>query len=163
MLESCKKHHLSWASIKKQQEGLSPFRSLCNTLLVLEGNKSPCIFCHFQCEFHCESSLLDVSKHRGQNQESRESVIKMLWHKGFLRSKAIKILCQRAIIISYIKFMHPYLIVCGPHNFMGSTLWEELYIYPMHEILFVKWCKHNSNIGKTQGEAKFLHNFYSQH
>ena len=116
MLESCKKHHLSWASIKKQQEGLSPFRSLCNTLLVLEGNKSPCIFCHFQCEFHCESSLLDVSKHHGRNQESRESVIKMLWHKGFLKSKAIKIQCQRAIIISYIKFTHHYLIV--------STSWD---------------------------------------
>ena len=50
--------------------------------------------------------------------------------KGFLKSIAIKILCQRAIIISYIKFMHPYLIVCGSHNFMGFTLWEELYIYP---------------------------------
>lgn len=59
------------------------FRNLCNTLPVLEDNRSPYTFCHFQHESPCESSPPYVSKHHDQNQECQESVMrKRMWSSG---------------------------------------------------------------------------------
>lgn len=65
-----------WYCIHNQLRDIyHPLRNLCNTLLVLEDNRSPCTFCHSQYESHCESSPPYVSKHPDQNQEYQESVL----------------------------------------------------------------------------------------
>jgi len=59
---------------------LSPSKSLCNMLLVLEDSKSPCIFCHFENGSHCESNPPGKSMHHDQNQELQGS-----WNNNFVQ------------------------------------------------------------------------------